>query len=51
MKRISYRYYILLVGFILFAITSLVIIINGRYITVKYNIYILDLNIEQLFRD
>lgn len=38
MKRISYRYYILLVGFILFAITSLVIIINGRYITVKYDI-------------
>ena len=46
MKRLSYKYYILFVGFILFIVTSLVIITNGRYITVKYDVSNISSNIN-----
>ena len=46
MKRLSYKYYILFVVFILFIVTSLVIITNGRYITVKYDVSNISSNIN-----
>ena len=38
MKKFSYKYYILFLGIVLFIVTSLVIVTNGRYITVKYDV-------------
>lgn len=38
MKRLSYRYYLLLLFIVLFLITTIVMIMNGKYITIKYDI-------------
>ena len=46
MKRFSYIYYILFVGIVLFIIILLVIITNGRYITVKNDISDISSNIN-----